>query len=194
MNYTAALSYALERLEKELPEYLFYHGKHHTIDVLDAAEKIANFEGVEDEEEITLLKSACLFHDIGFTISGQDHEERGCEIVEEILPDLNYNPDQINRIKGMIMATKIPQSPNNKLEQIICDADLDYLGRDDFFSIGDTLFQELKHLGVVSDQDAWNNLQVKFLTAHSYFTNWGRNKRQVKKDEHLQQVEDLLKH
>jgi len=194
MNYDKAHSYALERLEKELPKHLYYHGKHHTIDVLEAAEKIANFEGITDEEEITLLKTACLFHDIGFTISGQDHEERGCEIAEEVLPDLNYSVDQIKIIKGMIMATKIPQSPNNKLEQIICDADLDYLGRDDFFSIGDTLFQELQYLGVVSDQDAWNNLQVKFLTAHSYFTNWGRNKRQFKKDKHLKQVKDLLKH
>ena len=194
MNYDKAHSYALERLEKELPKHLYYHGKHHTIDVLDAAEKIADFEGIKDEEEITLLKTACLFHDIGFTVSGQDHEERGCEIVGEILPDLGYNPEQINKIKGMIMATKIPQSPNNKLEQIICDADLDYLGRDDFFSIGDTLFQELKHLGVVNDADSWNNLQVRFLTAHAYFTDWGRSKRQGKKAEHLQQVHDLLKH
>jgi uncharacterized protein len=93
---------------------------------------------------MTLLKTACLFHDIGFTISGQDHEERGCEIAEEVLPDLNYDSDQINRIKGMIMATKIPQTPNNKLEQIICDADLDYLGRDDFFSIGDTFVSRVK--------------------------------------------------
>ena len=145
MNYTKAQSYSLKKLSEELPEYLSYHGKHHTLDVLEAAQKIANFEGITDEEEITLLKTACLFHDIGFTISGQDHEERGCEIAEKVLPDLNYSVDQIKIIKGMIMATKIPQSPNNKLEQIICDADLDYLGRDDFFSIGDTLFQELQY-------------------------------------------------
>jgi predicted metal-dependent HD superfamily phosphohydrolase len=193
MNYTEAYNYALEKLGKDLPDYLYYHGKHHTLDVLDAAIKIAEFEGIQEEEQLTLLRTACLFHDIGFTISGQEHEKIGCGIVEDILPALNYSSDQIVKIQGMIMATKIPQSPKSKLEEIICDADLDYLGRDDFFSIGNTLYEELKYLGVVHDELSWNNLQVRFLSSHAYFTEWGNQKRQSKKSEHLKIVEKLTR-
>ena len=63
----------------------------------------------------------------------------------------------------MIMATKIPQSPRNGLEEIICDADLDYLGRDDFYEIGATLFEELKAYNVLQNEREWNRIQVKFL-------------------------------
>ena len=192
MKYELARNYALGKLERELPSHLYYHGIHHTLDVLKMAEEIAIYEGLRSEEDILILKTACLFHDIGFTESGLDHEARGCEVAEEVLKGFDYTSTQIEKIKGMIMATKIPQTPKCKLDEIICDADLDYLGRDDFFSIGDTLFQELKHLGVIHDFDAWNQLQVKFLDAHKYFTKWGKNKRDAKKAQNYLEVQKLL--
>ena len=193
MNYELARKYALDKLERDLPSHLYYHGKHHTLDVLKMAEEIAVYEGIRSEEEIVILKTACLYHDIGFTISGKDHEEKGCEVAEEVLKSFDYTSEQIKKIKGMIMATKIPQMPKCKLDEIICDADLDYLGRDDFFIIGDTLFKELKHLGVINEVDSWNQLQVKFLNAHNYFTNWGKNKREAKKAQNFLEVQKLLK-
>jgi hypothetical protein len=56
------------------------------------------------------------------------------------------------------------------LQRIICDADLDYLGRDDFFVIGDQLRREFLHFGIVSSEKAWKELQLKFLTSHHYHT------------------------
>ena len=95
-----------------------------------------------------LLKTACLFHDAGFITSRVDHEkQRMCTGKKTPARFWIYSQDEIDRICGMIMATKIPQSPKNNLEEIICDADLDYLGRDDFFAIGDSLFEEVKISG-----------------------------------------------
>src|SRR5690606_41792165 len=93
--------------------------------------------------------------------------------------------EQIKKICGMIMATKVPQQPQNHLEEIICDADLDYLGREDFFIIGDKLFAELSMYGILSTEEEWNSLQVRFLEAHNYFNKTAIKNRQKKKDKYL---------
>ena len=84
------------------------------------------------------------------------------------------------------MATKIPQKPQNLLEEIIADADLDYLGRDDFFIIGDQLFNELKATNVVNQVSDWDQIQIKFLENHRYFTNTARTLRGASKGKNLQ--------
>lgn len=93
----------------------------------------------------------------------------------------------------MIAATEIPQSPKNHLEEIICDADLDYLGRDDFFIIGDRLYAELMTLGIVKNETEWNKLQVKFMESHHYYTTTAQKLRAKKKEKNLQLVKAKLK-
>jgi hypothetical protein len=69
---------------------------------------------------------------------------------------------------------------------MIADADLDYLGRDDFFTIGGQLFNELKARNVVNDESVWDQIQIKFLENHHYFTDTARNLRAEQKEKHLQ--------
>ena len=47
------------------------------------------------------------------------------------------------------MATEIPQNPKTHLEMIMCDADLDYLGRYDFETISNNLYTEFLDFGFV---------------------------------------------
>ena len=119
-----------ERFEKELPKNLYYHNLKHTIDVVVQTEIIGLEEKVTDEEML-LLKTAALFHDAGFLLAYVDHEEMGAQLVKSILPRFNFSEEQIQQIADLISATKLPHQPKNLLEQIMCDADLDYLGRDD---------------------------------------------------------------
>ena len=163
----------------------------HVKDVIKAVEEIAVAENV-DGEDLMLLKTAALFHDSGFLHGAKDHEEKSCEIAQEYLLDYGYNQPQIDKIKGMIMATKIPQSPKNKLEEILADADLDYLGRDDFFKIGDKLFDELTMFGIVNSERDWNLLQEKFLESHHFFTKTAINNRNQKKQENLEIIKSKL--
>jgi hypothetical protein len=116
----------------------------------------------------------------------------GCDLVREHLPRFGYNKEEIERICGMIMATKIPQSPNNHLEEIICDADLDYLGRDDFYSIGQSLFEELQAYNVVQDIETWNRIQVGFLTSHGFFTKTNKKRRASVKAEYLEELKEIV--
>ncbi|QRR04059.1 HD domain-containing protein [Dyadobacter sandarakinus] len=185
MDVERASSYILGELGSRLPADLFYHGLHHTLDVVRAAMELAAEEGVTDEEALLLLRTAALYHDAGFMVVYREHEAEGCRIAQEVLPAFGYSSRQADAICGMIMATKIPQSPATHLEQILCDADLDYLGRDDFETIGATLFEELRARGLAGNPDEWNRTQVHFLTAHQYWTAAARRKRAPRKAAHL---------
>lgn len=191
MEYNKLHDIIIDKLKRELPEHLSYHSVAHVKDVIQAATEIGEMEAVT-ENELMLLKTAALFHDTGFLHGAKNHEEKSCEIAQEYLPQYGYGQDEIDGIKGMIMATKIPQSPTNHLEQILADADLDYLGRDDFFTIGDKLYDELAMLGMLSSERDWNLLQEKFLEQHSYFTKSALGKRNQKKAENLKIIKSKL--
>lgn len=191
MEYEKIKKIILQKLKEHLPEHLSYHSVMHVKDVINAVEEIAVAENVGGED-LMLLKTAALFHDSGFLYGAKDHEQKSCEIAQKYLLDYGYSQPQIDKIKGMIMATKIPQSPNNKLEEILADADLDYLGRDDFFKIGDKLFDELTMFGIVNSERDWNLLQEKFLESHHFFTKTAINNRNQKKQENLEIIKSKL--
>jgi hypothetical protein len=193
MQTEKAEQYVLGELQRRLDPTLFYHGAHHTLDVVNAAAEIAAMEGVTDEESLALLRTAAFYHDSGFMATYQGHEEAGCTLAREVLPGFEYTKAQIETICGMIMATKIPQGPKNALEMIICDADLDYLGRDDFEPIAASLFEELKVRDMVEDIPAWDAVQVRFLEAHAYWTASERKRRDAAKQRHLQHLKNAAR-
>lgn len=171
MDTEAACIYIVQKLTDLLPADLYYHGVHHTLDVVSAVKIIAQNEGIIDGYETQLLITAAYYHDSGFLNTYQNHEEESCRIAQSVLPQFGYKDVDIATISEMIMATKIPQSPKSHLARILCDADLDYLGRDDFEEIASTLYAELKVRDIVSDPAVWNQIQIKFLTTHQYWTN-----------------------
>ena len=170
----------LSRLEKELDPRLGYHNLAHTLDVLEQAEAIAKQEKVNNEHDLLLLKTAALFHDSGFLLIYKNHEEKSCEIATEAIKGI-FSKEDIKRICGMIMATKIPQTPHNLFEQIICDADLDYLGRNDFEPISKSLYQEFLTFKIIPEDIVWDHIQIKFFESHHYFTETAISKRNKKK-------------
>ena len=192
MQFQKAKAYILPKLERELAKHLSYHSVGHVKDVYQAAEYLADKEGVGPYEK-KLLLTAVMFHDAGFLIRPKDHEKTSCKMVKATLPRFNYTTEEIKRICGMIMATRIPQTPHNILEKIICDADLDYLGREDFFSIGNRLFAEMMVYGVVQNELEWDKLQVKFLEAHDYFTQTAINMRKPNKDKYVKELRRKIK-
>lgn len=192
MDYRAAKQFILAKLRAELPDRLTYHGLHHTLDVLKMASELCESEGVGDHER-TLVKTAALFHDAGFVKNKHaGHEAEGCVLVREFLPNFGYKTADIECICGMIMATKIPQSPGTLLEKILCDADLDYLGREDFFAIGGTLFEEMQAYHLIGDEQSWNRLQVSFLNAHRFHTHTNKTLREPVKRRYLEDLQELV--
>lgn len=181
----------LDMLEKELPRFLLYHNFKHTIDVVNQVELIGLGEGVS-EEEILLLKTAALFHDAGHIKGYDNHEFFGTEIAKEFLPKYKYTDEQIEKICQLIMATKLPPVPKNTLEKIMCDSDLDYLGRSDFIPVSNTLFEELKAQNKITNINDWNKIQVKFISNHQYFTRTANNLREVNKQLQIERIKKLI--
>jgi uncharacterized protein len=191
MQYRAAKTFIINELKTKLSPNLTYHGVHHTLDVLAVTRALCATERVGRRDTL-LLKTAALFHDAGFTRSVREHERHGCEIARTFLPQFGYQNADIETICGMIMATKVPQAPQTRLEAILCDADLDYLGRKDFYPIGQTLFEELKSLGVLTTEQAWNRLQINFLTAHRFCTQTNLALREPIKQLYLNELRILV--
>jgi uncharacterized protein len=189
VNFLSAKIFILNELDRLSP-VLTYHGKHHTLDVFAVAERLCQSENVS-EKDTTIVLTAALLHDIGFLRHYDDHEEHSCRIAQEWLPKFGYTEGGIKKICGLIRATKIPQSPKTPLEQILCDADLDYLGRDDFYAIGQTLFQEMKTLKIVGTEADWHAMQVRFLENHHYFTVTNKRERTEGQEKHLNELREL---
>jgi len=190
-KYDMAKKKILRFLEENLPGDLRYHGIEHTRDVLNVSLALAK-EYDLDEEEVKVLSTAALLHDSGFVYTYQGHEEASCKIARELLPEFDFSEQQIETICGLIMATQVPQKPVTKLQRILCDADLDYLGRPDFEETGNRLFEEFKSRGIVANERDWNELQVRFLTAHEYHTDYSKNNRENIKQAHLKEVKEIV--
>jgi len=192
INYYKAERFILSKLKKELSEKLHYHSFDHSRDVTRQAERIAIGEGITDED-LFLLKSAASYHDAGFVEQYEKNEPIGARMAAEILPKFGYTDAHIQRIKELIYVTSVPHKPKNNLEEIICDADLDYLGRDDFHEIADRLRRELREHGKIDSDRKWDEMQVSFLTHHRYFTKTSIETRLEKKKQNLEDIKEKLK-
>jgi ligand-binding sensor domain-containing protein/class 3 adenylate cyclase/predicted metal-dependent HD superfamily phosphohydrolase len=191
INYYKAERFIMKKLEKELSDKLHYHSIGHTKDVVQAVERLALSENVTDEG-LFLLKTAASYHDAGFVEQYEKNEPIGVRMASEILPKYGYTQEHIDAIKALIFVTSVPHKPTNLLEEIICDADLDYLGRDDFHEIADRLRLELREHGKIDSDRKWDEIQVHFLTQHIYFTETAKMTRDRKKALNLQDIKDRL--
>ena len=188
-----ALRYAVQRLEQELPAVLTYHCLAHTLQgVVPAVERFAALEGVNGQN-LLLLRTAAYYHDLGFVERSDGHETISACLAAEVLPCFGYNPAQIEIICGMILATRYPFEPHTHLESILVDADLDVLGRDDFWPRNHALRAEREALaGQRSTDEEWYGSQLAFMRAHHYFTASAQSLRQAHKQRHMEEMAGLL--
>ncbi len=169
-KFEQAKRYALGRLERDLPDGLYYHSLAHTVsDVVPAVEAFAKGEGIAGGD-LLLLRTAAWFHDLGFVEQRVGHEAVGARLAAETLPGFGYSASDIHTVQSIIMATAIPQSAKTVLERIMADADLDVLGRDDFLLRNGNLRRELAFHGQEFSDVQWFGGQLKFVEGHSYFT------------------------
>ena len=179
--------FVIQFLNENLMYNLYYHGSHHTLDVLQSLDQICFHENVSPSD-FFILKTAVLFHDMGYINQYKNNEIIGMEYAQKFLPEYGYTKVQIEKISQLILATKVPQNPKNKLEKIICDADLDYLGREDFTNISDNFFRELKENKIIKTKKEWDKIQIRFIENHKYFTSFSIHNRKQSKNNNLQLI------
>jgi class 3 adenylate cyclase/HD superfamily phosphodiesterase len=179
--------FILEKLKNELPEELLFHNVQHTSHVYSQVELLGRGERVSDED-LLLLQTAALLHDTGYIDGMENHEERSVQYAYEILPVYRYREDQIEKICQLILATRMPPQPQNLLEQIICDANLDHLGRVDFLIQSDKLFQEYRMKNKIRSKKEWNQSQINFLSNHEFYTSIANRMREVTKEQQIENI------
>ena len=184
-NWNLLSNDVMDCLKSKLSPYLIYHDWKHTQHVIKMAEYIALQEQI-NEDDILLIKTAALFHDGGFINTlNEGHEEESICFAKTTLPQFGYTVKEIEIIVGMIRATIITQKPKTKLECILVDADLEYLGTDQFERLGNKLFLELKHYNPNLSLEEWNTMQINFLQSHFFYTAFCIQNRAAVKEKNL---------
>lgn len=174
-------------LNSKLSEKLYYHSAQHTVNALKDCEIYLKFEKV-DSYNAKLLRIGVLFHDIGFTSSHINHEVESVKIAFRLMKDYGFSKKEFEVVEGLIYATRIEQTPNTLLEKIIKDVDLDYLGRNDYYSISDELYKELKIFSGYFPIEHWYERQIEFLNSHKYYTSFALKNRQPLKERRIEEL------
>jgi predicted metal-dependent HD superfamily phosphohydrolase len=191
-DYEGAKSYIFDRLARELSPQLYYHSLWHTRDdVLPNAERLAIASQL-DAETLLRIKTAAVFHDTGYLEGRANHERISVRIMRETLPRFGYSSEQIAHIDKIIMATRVPQVAATLPEQILADADLDVLGRDDFWAVNENLRREMALFDTPMTDEAWFEMQIRFLTEHHYFSEAARQTRDTGKRQRVTEIEGML--
>lgn len=144
-----------------------------------------------EKEAHTLLMTAAAYHDAGFLFAYDGHEEHSCRIARETLPDYGYGEHQIERCCELILFTLPGHLPEDPLAAILCDADLDYLGRSDYPEISIKLRQEWEAIGLVYSEKEWLDMQIAYLSQHRYRTHSALALREAGQEANVHYLEKL---
>lgn len=202
MDYKLLIREAADYLEKYMDGHdlsmLRFHNGIHIKEVVEAARKIAVYYQLNDRDMAIVLLAAH-FHDIGYCGKGKEgHEARGADIATDFLREKNVDSEMIAAVRGCILATKMPQSPKNLLEEIICDADLFHLGSDWFNLRNKLMRQEAGACGQIVDKESWRKDTIALMEGHHYHTEYGKKILEQKKQQNIEslkqkEIADALK-
>ncbi|MDN5203900.1 DUF5706 domain-containing protein [Fulvivirgaceae bacterium BMA10] len=185
--------YAGGILKDNVPEAVSYHNMQHTKDVVDAAIEIGKASDLS-EEEMEIVQLAAWLHDVGYCEGANDHEDMSIEMTRNFLSKMGVEPAKIEAVEGCIEATKMPQRPQNKLQEVICDADLYHLASNEYFNRAELLREELEITkGMELSQLDWYQMNIQFFGEHEYFTEYAKEKLTPQKNENLKKVKKKVK-
>ncbi|NCP90091.1 MAG: HD domain-containing protein [Flavobacteriales bacterium] len=188
-----ASQYVLEYLNKHLKASFIYHNYKHAHYVVSKIEEIILSKNLsEDEKEIVLL--AGWFHDIGYTVDKAKHEDHSMAIAKSYLEAQSYDTDKTTQVLDCINATKLHESPNNTLEEIVFDADFAHLADTNYESIAENLRLEFanNNCGIYSNE-TWLQENIKLFNSHKYYTKYANLHWNSVKNENLKTLHKKLK-
>jgi class 3 adenylate cyclase len=181
--------FIIEKLNNELPKNLYFHNAEFTKDIYTQVELIGRAEGASPEE-LLLLRTAALFLNIGFITNYSDYIHASKKFAREILPKFNYTEEQIKAITDLIHSTQRVFNLSNRLETILLDASLNYLGRVDFFENIMNRFREVKERTPNISEGEWFMQQQKLLEQFTFYTNTAKLLREVSVQEQIQKLRE----
>jgi len=197
MDYSSLLiqinHYIMDYLNFKIDERFTYHNAEHAQYVATAALRISKDDGL-DQEDLFILTVAAWFHDIGYAEGPEHHELRGSEMTIEYLVGLKVPDPVIDRIAKLILATQITYQPQDKLEEILRDADLFHLGTASFEKKNEQLHREQEFLqNKLISKKVWFSDSLKFLQSHKYHTEFCRRRSTMMEQKNIRLLQNRLK-
>jgi predicted metal-dependent HD superfamily phosphohydrolase len=166
--------YVLNYFETHHDKDLIYHDLKHTKEVVATATRIANHYQLNDEDFFIVVTAAWL-HDTGYFTDKMNHEAAGSIVADDVLKKFGADEALIEKVRGCIMATKIPQNPTGLLQEIVCDADLFHLGTEQFNDRSKLLRKEIEIIkGIEINKQQWRQKNIEMLQSHHYFTDYAK--------------------
>jgi len=189
-------NYIRELFREELPGSIKFHDSNHTLHptkgVVAVANRIAISEGITETDR-ELLITAAYFHDTGYIREYDKNEPIAARMAGRILKLICYKPKEIEKIQKMILSTDLDREPKTHVEKILCDADLDNLGRDDFLHLDGRLREGRRARGVdVSDDLKWYRGTLKLMENHQYYTQSQKELREKGKQKNIKRLLNKL--
>lgn len=184
----AAIRYARGHLAAHLPPWLRYHDLAHTEELVAPASELLACEEGFDARDAGLALTAAWFHDIGFTEQYLANEPVAIEHCRAVLPGFGFGPHDVEAVAAAIAATAVPQRPQDRVAEVVCDADLFVLGTERFFDREVALRTELAQAGIEHSDESWDRAQIAFLEQHAYFTRSAKARNDARKAANLAAV------
>jgi len=193
--------YIRELFRDELPAGIKYHDADHTLHpikgVVATANSIAISENISEHDR-ELLIAAAYFHDTGYIREYEKNEPIAARMAGRILKLIGFKPNEVVKIQKMILSTDLEREPKTHLEKILCDADLDHFGREDFFKLDGKVREGRRLRGIdVSDDAKWYRGTLEFLKKHEYYTESQKKLREKEKQKNtrrlLKKIENIEK-
>jgi predicted metal-dependent HD superfamily phosphohydrolase len=189
--------YIRELFRDELPNGIKYHDADHTLHPTKGVVAIANDIAIAEnisEHDRELLITAAYFHDTGYIREYDKNEPIAARMAGRILKLIGYKPNEIEKIQNMILSTDLAVLPKTHVEKILCDADLDHLGRSDFLEFDAKLREGRSNRGLdVSDDEKWYSGTLNLLKKHEFYTESRKNLREKEKKKNIQKLSNKLK-
>jgi uncharacterized protein len=180
----------------ELPGGIKYHDANHTLHpvrgVVAVANRIAISENISEHDR-ELLIAAAYFHDTGYIREYDKNEPIAARMAGRILNLIGYKPNEIEKIQKMILSTDLAREPKTHVEKILCDADFDHFGREDFFKLDGKIREGRRARGIdVSDDLKWYKGTLEIITKHQYYTESQKKLREAEKQKNIKRLLNKL--
>ena len=185
--YKNVAAYVTSMFEDNLRPSLLYHNLDHTRTVVQRAEEIAAHYQLTETETLTIY-TAAWFHDTGHIfVEPERHEEKSAELMKIFMQKEGIlSGTIIADIEGCILATKMPRSPKNLMEQILCDADTYHFGTKDFKKTNKALRKEFALRGYDKVVRDWWPNTLKILAEHVFYTTYCKALLEPRKQQNLE--------
>jgi predicted metal-dependent HD superfamily phosphohydrolase len=176
----------------EMPDGFKYHDADHTLHptkgVVASANRIAISENISEHDR-ELLITAAYFHDAGYIRKYKKNEPIAARMAGRILKLIGFKPNEIVKVQKMILSTDLENEPESHVEKILCDADLDHFGREDFFKLDGRLREEWREKGMdVNDDVKWYKDTLELLNKHQFYTESQKKLREKGKHKNIKRL------